>query len=123
MTLHGTKRASLASVRVVRVTVLGVALGLGTLGACGDGSSGGNGSNSGPQPSTCPPTPCTPGAVCYEPAAGENCNGTWYCWSDMKWRCQPPDSGGPGDASITFESSAPESSPAEGGSDGGDGGG
>ena len=111
---------------VLRVTVLGFAVGLGVLGACGgdDSSGGGGGSSSGAEPSTCPPTPCTPGDICYEPAAGENCNGTWYCWSDMKWRCQPPDSGGPGDASITFESSAPESAPpVEGGGEGGDDGG
>ena len=98
--------------RVVRVTLVGFALGLGLLGACGDDTgNGGGGSSSGAEPSTCPPTPCTANTVCYQPAAGENCNGTWYCWSDQKWHCAPEESGGPGDANITFESSVPEAAP------------
>jgi len=73
--------------------------------ACGgDDSSNGNGSNSGTQPAACA-APCMPGALCYQPAPGSNCNGDWYCWSDSKWHCAPPDSGGPGgdDATVSLE--------------------
>jgi hypothetical protein len=62
--------------------------------ACnGDDSSSGS-SQSPIPPSQCT-APCTAGALCYG-AAESACDGTWYCWSDTKWHCAPPDGGGPG---------------------------
>ncbi len=83
--------------------------------ACGDDSNGGNGGTTqNPQPSTCPATPCTVGAICYQPAPNANCNGTWYCWSDTTWHCAPEESGGPGDATISFDTgSGDETEPEE----------
>jgi hypothetical protein len=75
--------------------------------ACGGDDTGQGGSSSGTQPSSCA-TPCTPGALCYQPDPGSSCNGDWYCWNDAKWYCAPPDSGGPGDATVTFETGAVE---------------
>jgi len=69
--------------------------------ACG-GDDNGNGGNSAQQPTSCA-SPCTPGALCYQPDPSSNCNGDWYCWSDSLWHCAPPDSGGPGDATVTFD--------------------
>jgi hypothetical protein len=99
-------------VRILRVTlsrlaVGGIALGLVVLVACGGDDNGGGSGNSGVQPTNCP-SPCTVGTVCYQPAPNANCNGTWYCWSDQKWYCAPEESGGPSDATITFEAAAPE---------------
>lgn len=83
--------------------------------ACGDDTSNGGSGNSPTQPSSCP-SPCTPGALCYQPAPDLNCNGDWYCWDDSKWHCAPPDSGGPGDATVVFDTGggddASEDSPA-----------
>ena len=79
--------------------------------ACGDDTDGSPG-NSGTQPSSCP-SPCMVGALCYQPAPDSNCNGDWYCWDDALWHCAPPDSGGPGDATVIFEAG-----PAEAGDDG-----
>ncbi|MGD0525535.1 MAG: hypothetical protein ABSE49_10345 [Polyangiaceae bacterium] len=73
--------------------------------ACG-GDDSGNGGNSPQQPSSCP-SPCTPGALCYQPDPSSNCNGDWYCWSDSMWYCAPPDSGGPGDATVMFDIALP----------------
>jgi hypothetical protein len=70
--------------------------------ACGDDSTDNNSGNGTTQPSSCP-SPCTPGALCYQPAPDLNCNGDWYCWDDDMWHCAPPDSGGPGDATVTFD--------------------
>ena len=74
--------------------------------ACGGDDSSKNGSG-GVAPSACA-TPCTSGALCYQPVVGALCDGDWYCWDDSKWHCAPPDSGGPGDATVTFETGAPE---------------
>jgi hypothetical protein len=67
-----------------------------TILACsGDDSSNGGSSNSPIPPNGCPSEPCKANTVCLqqpEPA----CNGTWYCWTDQKWYCQPQDAGGPG---------------------------
>jgi hypothetical protein len=70
--------------------------------ACSSNSGGDNGDDGGVQPSSCE-SPCTPGALCYQPDPGSNCNGDWYCWSDSMWHCAPPDSGGPGDATVMFD--------------------
>ena len=70
--------------------------------ACSGDDSSGNGGNSPTQPSSCA-SPCTPGALCYQPDPSSNCNGDWYCWSDTMWHCAPPDSGGPGDATVMFD--------------------
>jgi hypothetical protein len=74
----------------------------------GDNNGGDHGSSSGSAPSACA-TPCTPGDLCYQPVTGgANCNGDWYCWSDAKWHCAPPDSGPPGglaDATLGDDSS------------------
>ncbi|HEY3820391.1 MAG TPA: hypothetical protein VGL81_24670 [Polyangiaceae bacterium] len=69
--------------------------------ACG-GDDSSNGGNSPTQPSSCG-SPCTPGALCYQPDPSSSCNGDWYCWSDTMWHCAPPDSGGPGDATVDFD--------------------
>lgn len=91
--------------RVLRLAFAATAVALIGVAACGDDSSNGGGSTKeNPQPTSCPPTPCTVGAICYQPAPNANCNGTWYCWSDTKWHCAPEESGGPGDATVTFES-------------------
>ena len=90
------------------MTVGGAALGLLVLVACGGDDNGGGSGNSGTAPTSCPAMPCTVGAICYQPAPNANCNGTWYCWSDQKWYCAPEESGGPGDATITFEAGEPE---------------
>ena len=71
---------------------------------CGDDTSN-NSSSAGTQPSACP-SPCTAGALCYQPAPDTTCNGYWYCWDDSKWHCAPPDSGGPSDATVTFDTGA-----------------
>jgi hypothetical protein len=84
--------------------------------ACGDDTDGTSG-NSGTQPSSCP-SPCTVGALCYQPAPDSNCDGNWYCWDDSRWHCAPPESGGPGDATVIFEAGAAEAGdegPLEGG--------
>lgn len=70
--------------------------------ACGGDDNSNNGGNSPTQPASCP-QPCTPGALCYQPDPSSSCNGDWYCWSDSKWYCAPPDSGGPGDATVMFD--------------------
>ena len=75
--------------------------------ACSGDDSSGNGGNSPTQPSSCA-SPCTPGALCYQPDPSSNCNGDWYCWSDTTWHCAPPDSGGPGDATIMFDTGSVE---------------
>ena len=80
-------------------------------GACSSNGSSGNGDQSPTQPSSCP-SPCTPGALCYQPDPNSDCNGDWYCWSDSLWHCAPPDSGGPGDATVDLDSG--------GGAEGGD---
>jgi hypothetical protein len=69
--------------------------------ACSSGGSSGNGTEP-TQPSACA-SPCTPGTLCYQPDPSSNCNGDWYCWSDTTWHCAPPDSGGPGDATVNFD--------------------
>ena len=69
--------------------------------ACGD-DTGNGGSGGGTQPSACV-SPCTPGALCYQPDPSSLCNGDWYCWDDSTWHCAPPDSGGPGDATVMFD--------------------
>jgi hypothetical protein len=74
---------------------------------CGDDSTGANSGNNVTQPSSCP-SPCTVGALCYQPAPSSNCDGDWYCWDDSRWHCAPQESGGPGDATVVFESAAPE---------------
>ncbi|MGH7295506.1 MAG: hypothetical protein ACRELB_11260 [Polyangiaceae bacterium] len=114
--------------RIVRTAAGGVGVALVLLAACGGDDNGGGSGNSGTQPTSCP-APCTEGAVCYQPAPNANCNGTWYCWSDVKWHCAPEEAGGPGgDATVTFESGEPEagddaSSPGSDGGDAGSGGG
>jgi hypothetical protein len=71
--------------------------------ACGGDDSANNTSSGGSQPSSCP-SPCTPGApICYQPDPSSLCNGDWYCWDDSMWHCAPPDSGGPGDATVMFD--------------------
>jgi hypothetical protein len=70
--------------------------------ACGGDDSSANGGNSQTQPSNCP-SPCTTGQLCYQPDPSSNCNGDWYCWSDSLWHCAPQDSGGPGDATVVFD--------------------
>jgi hypothetical protein len=47
------------------------------------------------------------------PSVG-NCNGTFYCWDDMKWHCAPPDASAPGEGG--YDAAALE------GDDGGEGG-
>jgi hypothetical protein len=69
--------------------------------ACG-GDDNGGGSNSPTPPSSCL-SPCNPGDLCYQPDPSSNCNGDWYCWDDSMWHCAPPDSGGPGDATVMFD--------------------
>jgi hypothetical protein len=63
------------------------------------------------------------GAICYQPAPTENCNGAWYCWSDQNWHCAPPDSGGPSDATVNFDIGYPgdENGDPEPGEDASDG--
>jgi hypothetical protein len=70
--------------------------------ACGGDDSANNTSSGGSHPSSCA-SPCTPGALCYQPDPSSLCNGDWYCWDDSKWYCAPPDSGGPGDATVMFD--------------------
>ena len=82
--------------------------------SCGGDDTGGGGGSGGTQPSACA-SPCTPGALCYQPEPGTSCNGNWYCWDDSKWHCAPPDSGGPSDATVTFETGGDD------GTTGGDG--
>ena len=103
--------------RAVRVIAPGFAIAFAVLAACG-GDDSSNGSSGGPQPSACPPTPCTVGAICYQPAPNENCNGSWYCWTDTMWHCAPQDAGGPSDATVTFESSTGDDGGSEAGDDG-----
>jgi len=63
---------------------------------CGDDSTGTTGnSQSDLPPGSCPATPCMVGAICMGPVESA-CDGTWYCWSDQKWHCAPPDGGGGG---------------------------
>lgn len=80
--------------------------------ACGGDSSGtaGNSQTDIP-PSSCPAEPCKVGTTCLGPAEPA-CDGTWYCWSDAKWHCAPPDGGGGGGypPDATMDSVAPESS-------------
>ena len=78
-------------------SALAVALGVTvTLLACGgDDSSSGGASQSAIPPNGCPAEPCKTGTVCFAQAE-PSCDGTWYCWSDQKWYCQPQDGGGPG---------------------------
>jgi hypothetical protein len=79
--------------------------------ACnGDDSSNGGSTTSGVPPSACA-EPCQPGAQCFQPTEG-NCNGVWYCWTDTKWRCAPPDASSPGgDGSpLVFPDGAAEAS-------------
>lgn len=85
------------------MTLVVLAVFLGTIAACGDDTGNGGSTQENPQPTSCPATPCTVGAICYQPAPNANCNGTWYCWSDTTWHCAPEESGGPGDATITFD--------------------
>jgi hypothetical protein len=85
------------AIAILPVTLLGLVLAA----ACGDDSNGGSG-NSPTQPASCG-APCMVGTMCYQPDPSSNCNGDWYCWSDSLWHCAPPDSGGPGDATVTFD--------------------
>jgi hypothetical protein len=66
-----------------------------TILACGGDDSSSGSSQSPIPPNGCTAEPCQVGTKCLqqpEPA----CNGTWYCWTDQKWYCQPQDAGGPG---------------------------
>jgi len=96
--------------RIVRLAPL-VAAGLVAslvFAACGGDDSNG-GSNSTVPPASCV-APCgTVGDICYGPVE-PNCNGSWYCWSDTKWHCEPTDSGGPADATL-FEGSSGDDGP------------
>ncbi len=79
--------------------------------ACnGDDSSSGGSTTSALPPSGCA-EPCQPGAQCFQPAEG-NCNGVWYCWSDTKWHCAPPDASSPGGdgGPLVFPDGAAEAS-------------
>ena len=55
------------------------------------------------QPSSCPSAVHAPGRSVTSRPRAANCNGDWYCWSDQTWYCAPPDSGGPGDATVMFD--------------------
>ena len=81
----------------VRALIVGVVTWLGVIAvACGGDSSGTTGnSQSDLPPGACPSEPCTVGTICRGPVESA-CNGTWYCWSDTKWHCAPPDAGGAG---------------------------
>ncbi|HEY6462277.1 MAG TPA: hypothetical protein VIY73_19050 [Polyangiaceae bacterium] len=102
--------------RALRATFVVLAVFLGTIAACGDDTGNGGSTQENPQPTSCPPTPCTVGALCYQPAPNANCNGTWYCWSDTTWHCAPEESGGPGDATITFDTGSGDETEPEGSS-------
>jgi hypothetical protein len=79
-------------VRIAFAVTLGVTV---TLLACsGDDSSGSGSSQSPIPPNGCPAEPCMVGHTCLQQAE-PGCDGTWYCWTDQKWYCQPQDSGGP----------------------------
>jgi hypothetical protein len=81
----------MTDVRIAFAVILGVTV---TLIACsGDDSSGGSSQSQLP-PNGCPAEPCKVGTECYAQAE-PGCNGTWYCWTDQKWYCQPQDAGGP----------------------------
>lgn len=82
----------MASVRVAFAVALASIL---ALLACGDDSSTGGPSQSQIPPNGCPSEPCMVGTTCLQQPE-PTCNGTWYCWSDQKWYCQPQDAGGPG---------------------------
>jgi hypothetical protein len=62
---------------------------------CGGDSSGTTGNSQTDVPPSSCMSPCMVGAICTGPAEPA-CAGTWYCWSDTKWHCAPPDSGGVG---------------------------
>jgi hypothetical protein len=96
--------------------VFGALIGVLLVAACStDDSSSGDNSQSTVPPSNCA-EPCMVGSTCYGPA-DSTCNGTWYCWSDTKWHCQPPDGGGPGgyppDATTGEDAAIESSTPTE----------
>jgi hypothetical protein len=62
--------------------------------ACNGDDSSSSSSQSGILPASCT-EPCTVGKLCYA-SVSSTCDGTYYCWSDAKWHCAPPDGGGPG---------------------------
>jgi hypothetical protein len=66
--------------------------------ACeGDTGGGGASSDTAVPPSACM-TPCTPGSDPCLVAPEDACSsGAWYCWSDAKWHCAPPDASAPGE--------------------------
>jgi len=93
-------------VRSLAATTLAIFVGL-TAEACGDDSTDSAPANSETQPSSCS-SPCSAGAICYQPAPNSTCDGAWYCWADSAWHCAPQDSGAPGDATVIFESGGAE---------------
>jgi len=100
------------------VALLGAGLGVA---ACSDSSSSADDTQSPVPPANCT-EPCAVGTTCFGPAEPA-CNGTWYCQSDQKWACSPPDAGGPGgfpdgsDESLTgdgpYDASSGTDAPAE----------
>ena len=92
--------------------------------ACGSSDTSGESPPATAVPPSACVTPCTPGAQpCPGPVDG-NCNGVWYCWSDMAWHCSPPDASAPGDGgydAAEIEASLLGEGTGDGGADDGGG--
>jgi hypothetical protein len=99
-------RGIMGAVRFLATMALATFVGV-VASACGDDDTGNGSGNSPPQPTSCP-SPCMPGATCYQPDPSSNCNGAWYCQGDSLWHCAPPQTGGPGDATVVFEAGTGE---------------